>query len=32
VVYLLFGHDGQAFANPHYRHLVANALRWAARR
>lgn len=32
VVYLQLGHDHQAYANPNYRKLVAQAIRWAARK
>lgn len=32
VVYLQLGHDHQAYENPNYRKLVANAIRWTARR
>jgi len=31
VVYLQGGHDPSAYANPQYRKLVANAIRWTAR-
>ena len=30
VCYLINGHDGKAYANPNYRRLVANAIRWTA--
>ena len=30
VAYLELGHDHQAYANPNYRQLVAQAIRWAA--
>ncbi len=32
VVYLQSGHDHHAYANPHYRRFLANAIRWVARR
>jgi uncharacterized protein len=32
VVYLQLGHDHQAYENPNYRRLVAQAIRWAANR
>ncbi len=32
VVYLQLGHDHQAFENPNYQKLVANSIRWTARR
>jgi len=32
VVYLLLGHGPSAYSNPSYRHLVANAVRYVARR
>lgn len=32
VVYLQLGHDHYAYENPHYRRLLANAIRWTARR
>ncbi len=32
VVYLQLGHDHQAYENPNYRRLVAQAIRWVARR
>jgi len=32
VVYLQLGHDHFAYENPNYRRLVANALRWTARK
>jgi hypothetical protein len=32
VVYVLLGHGPAAYANPNYRRLVANSIRWAARR
>jgi type 1 glutamine amidotransferase len=32
VVYLQLGHDHQAYENPNYRRLLANALRWVAKR
>ncbi|MEP0842719.1 MAG: DUF1080 domain-containing protein [Phycisphaerae bacterium] len=32
VAYIQLGHDGKAFRNPHYRRLVAQAIRWAAGR
>ncbi len=32
VVYLQLGHDHHAYENPHYRRLLANAIRWVARR
>ncbi len=32
VVYLQLGHDHQAYENPSYRKLVAQSIRWAARR
>ena len=32
VVYLQLGHDRYAYENPHYRRLLANAIRWTARR
>ena len=30
IAYLQFGHDHVAYADPHYRRLVANAVKWAA--
>ena len=32
VVYLQLGHDHSAYENPNYRQLVAQSIRWAARR
>lgn len=32
VVYIQLGHDQMAYENPNYRRLVANAIRWVARR
>jgi type 1 glutamine amidotransferase len=32
VVYLQLGHGPSAYGDPHFRHLLANAIRWAARR
>jgi type 1 glutamine amidotransferase len=32
VVYIQSGHDHYAYENPHYRRLLANAIRWTARR
>ena len=32
VVYIQLGHDQMAYENPNYRKLVANAIRWVARR
>jgi hypothetical protein len=32
LVYLMLGHDGAAYANPNYRRLLANAIRWTSRR
>jgi type 1 glutamine amidotransferase len=32
VVYVQLGHDEKAYAHPQYRRLVANAIRWVARR
>jgi hypothetical protein len=32
VVYIQLGHDHFAYENPHYRRLLANAIRWTARR
>lgn len=32
VVYILLGHGPSGYNNPNYRKLVANAIRWAARR
>ena len=32
VVYLQLGHDHLAYENPHYRRVLANAIRWTARR
>ncbi len=32
VIYLQLGHDHQAYENPNYRRLVANALRWVGKR
>ena len=32
VVYLQLGHDHQAYDNPNYRRLAANAIRWTAKR
>jgi type 1 glutamine amidotransferase len=32
VVYLQLGHGPSAYENPNYRQLVANAIRWTARR
>jgi uncharacterized protein len=31
VVYLMLGHDGQAYGNPNYRTLVCNAIHWTAK-
>jgi type 1 glutamine amidotransferase len=30
VAFLINGHDGKAYANPNYRRLVSNAIRWTA--
>jgi len=30
VCYLINGHDAHAYRNPHYRRLIANAIRWTA--
>lgn len=32
VIYLQLGHDHQAYENPSYRRLVANAIRWVGKR
>jgi type 1 glutamine amidotransferase len=32
VVYIQLGHDHLAYENPNYRLLVANAIRWVAKR
>jgi hypothetical protein len=32
VLYIMSGHDQQVYNNPNYRRLLANAIRWAARR
>ncbi|MBA7674393.1 hypothetical protein ES703_82607 [subsurface metagenome] len=31
VVYILLGHDAQAFRNQHYRKLIGNAIHWVSR-
>ena len=32
IVYIQLGHGKEAFANPNFRHLVAQAIRWTAKR
>jgi uncharacterized protein len=32
VVFIQLGHDGQAYQNPNYRQLVAQAIRWVAKK
>ncbi|HNU99585.1 MAG TPA: ThuA domain-containing protein [Verrucomicrobiota bacterium] len=32
VVYIQLGHDHLAYENPSFRRLVANAIRWVAKR
>ncbi|MBN1417443.1 MAG: ThuA domain-containing protein, partial [Planctomycetes bacterium] len=32
VAYIQLGHDGKAYANPAYRRLIVQAIRWAAKR